>query len=65
MQDKNNTELDKYFYNDDINAITKELFNFFDKEVSFFLKNNFTIASKIENLDKKLNYIEKIIKIVF
>ena len=40
MQNKNNIELDKYFYNDDINAVTKELFNFFDKEVSIFLRKN-------------------------
>jgi dTDP-4-amino-4,6-dideoxy-D-glucose ammonia-lyase len=65
MQNKNNTELDNYFYNDDMNAINKELFNFFDKEVSLFLKKDLTFASKIENLDKKINYIEKIIKIVF
>jgi dTDP-4-amino-4,6-dideoxy-D-glucose ammonia-lyase len=65
MQNKNNIELDKYFYNDDINAVTKELFNFFDKEVSIFLRKNSFFFTKIENLDKKFNYIEKIIKIVF
>jgi dTDP-4-amino-4,6-dideoxy-D-glucose ammonia-lyase len=65
MQDKKNNELYKYFYSDDINAITIELFYFFEKEVNLFLNKNSYFYNKIANLDKKFNCIEKIIKIVF